>query len=594
MPGIIDSFIVEWILDPAKYIAGRKKLGEENKKARTEEEKLAKQREIDSKRAAEGVAKVRNEVVGLFLAFQGASSVKSFITDMLAGDAATGRLAKNLNTSTNELSAWQIAVRSAGGEAQDANSAFGVMAQLLQNFKNTGLTGQESNLRALGLAPGDLSNPAEALLKLADARERFVKSEGEAAGSAHFYGLAKGIGLSDAVINTLVKGRLELTRQISELERHGAATDEDAKKAAEFEKKWAELQARISGAVRPEIYRLVTAILDLTDGLEKGTVDLHDLSGPLLAVAVLAGLAEAPFIALAAAIGFVAVNIDKLRDAWKGYEDWYNNLSSSTDTIFDPVRRALGMKTGAEARRDHTDVLGWPTGGIGNTGGGAAGAAIGGSLGGGGGGGQTPEQRRNWAKIQRETRAAGGGGGGGAGVEDVYQYFRQQGYSDAAARGIAAGVFAESGGRHNRYNEAGSGAYGLAQWLSKDRLADFRRTYGHDLSSSSRAEQLAFIAKELRTTEGGAGARIRGSKSAYEALHAFVHGYERPGAGAGGDLRRGSRYLAGVGAGGTGSITINGGVTVNTPATDADGIARDLIPAIRRRATTTQANRGLD
>lgn len=139
--------------------------------------------------------------------------------------------------------------------------------------------------------------------------------------------------------------------------------------------------------------------------------------------------------------------------------------------------------------------------------------------------------------------SSGSGKGDASGADDVYSYFRQKGWSDSAAQGIAAGIFAESGSKHDRFNEGGSGAYGLAQWLTKSRLTDFKNTYGHDIYHSTRAEQLAFIDKELRSTESFAGSQIGNAQTAYEALQAFIHHYERPGAGTHGDLKRGKRYL---------------------------------------------------
>lgn len=582
----IDSFVVEWILNPDKYVAGQKKLAEANKKTREDVGKTTDDIGQAGKRSAEFFGKLRTEAVGLFLAFQGASSVKSFIGDLLSGDAATGRLAKNLNTTTNELSAWQIKAKEAGGSAQDANVAFGVMAQLLQNFRNTGLTGQESNLRALGLAPKDLETPTAALMKLAEARERFVKAEGEQQGGAHFYGLAKALGIPDAVINSMTQGRAELTRQIDELRRHAAATDEDAKKAAELDKQWADIQAHFAGSVRPELYRLVTTALDLVDAISQGVTEVPELTAVLGPLIIAALAVESPFIA--AGVAIVAL-LGYLGDLEKAYahtvfatHGWIGGFALYNQMV------GAGVKSNADIDRIIDADRAKNGGGSSSAGGGI-----------------------NGNSSVADIRAAGfpgyqgrGGGGGGkpaskgsvAAVDDVYRYFLGQGYSDAAARGIAAGVFAESGGQHQRFNEQGSGAYGLAQWLTKGRLKHFEQTYGHSIYKSSRAEQLAFIAKELSSTEGGAGRNIRGARTAAEAARAFVYGYERPGAAGGAsDMRSASSYLAATGnRGAGGGVTINGGVTVNTRATDADGIAKDFIPAVRRRASTTQANRGLD
>jgi hypothetical protein len=135
--------------------------------------------------------------------------------------------------------------------------------------------------------------------------------------------------------------------------------------------------------------------------------------------------------------------------------------------------------------------------------------------------------------------------GGLSGGNQVEAFFRAHGFSAAAARGIAAGVFAE-GGSASAKNPFSS-AFGLGQWLLP-RQGDFRRwSGGKDIHGSSLDQQMQFMLWELTHTEKGAGDRIRGARSADDAMSAYVRDFMRPGPGTLGDLRRGRQAL---GAGG--------------------------------------------
>lgn len=52
------------------------------------------------------------------------------------------------------------------------------------------------------------------------------------------------------------------------------------------------------------------------------------------------------------------------------------------------------------------------------------------------------------------------------------------------------------------------------------------------------------------------------------------------------DINRGRSFIARSGGG----VTIHGGIHVKTAATDADGIARDMHGAVRRRMAVAQAD----
>ena len=129
---------------------------------------------------------------------------------------------------------------------------------------------------------------------------------------------------------------------------------------------------------------------------------------------------------------------------------------------------------------------------------------------------------------------AGAAAGNTANAQRAMAYFISQGYTPAQAAGIVGNLQAESGANLNTSAVGDSGkAVGIAQW-HPDRQANFAKFSGKAIGKSSLEEQLAFIAHELKTTEAGAGSRLKGASSAQDAAAVFDQFYER----SSGDARR--------------------------------------------------------
>lgn len=121
----------------------------------------------------------------------------------------------------------------------------------------------------------------------------------------------------------------------------------------------------------------------------------------------------------------------------------------------------------------------------------------------------------------------------------VQAFFESHGFNHAQASGIAAGAYAETKLNPNAVNPT-SGAFGIGQWLGSRKAELFRR-YGRNPSLD---QQLEFMLWELTNTESGAGGAIKRQSTAGGALDRYIRNFMRPGAGTGGDLQRGSQYLA--------------------------------------------------
>lgn len=559
MATIIDALVVTLGLDARDYRKGARDVRDDNKRMRDEVDQGAKQIDRAGQRAALSFRGLRNEVAGVLLAFTGARSLGDFTRQIVGNDAAVGRLASNLGVATEELSAWEGAVKRVGGQSGDIDSAFRTLAGAFQSYQLVGDTGHDADFAGLGLSLNDLQNPATALLRMADAADRLGRPE--------LVARLQRLGLPESTINLLAKGRGELTRILEEQRKLGVVTDEDSRAAQRLDDAWGKLDAKIRGELRPSITSLLEG---LNSFLEK--TDAIEIAGPAVvgvlgALGVAAATAYGPWIALAGAIGAVVI----------AYNDLKRHMSDTPEDTAAFDRRGAELRQRAWDQLRQGDVFGL----MGTIGEGFSERAFG--NGGYGPGGRPSEQGSGAVRPN-----AGGN------VSALYDRLRQR-YGKERADGIWRGIGAESNWNPNAFNSSGGGqgAYGLGQWRG-ERLRRLRARYGRNPTAE---QQIEFLMWELEGGDPG-GASVLRSGTADEALSNYIglsagansFGFMRPDmAGRLGDLRR-----AGYGAGQMGgttnrsqSVTV-GTVVINTAATDARGIARDF-----RQELVTQANTGV-
>lgn len=547
MANVVDALVVTLGLDNRAFAKAAADSRADSKRTREQLGSDARQIETEGKRASNYFRGLRNEVAGLFLAFAGASTLKDFASSILQGDAATGRLAANIGVATTQLSAWQGAIKRVGGDAKDADASLRAMSQAFQSYQLTGTTGHDADFQGLGVNLNDLQDPSKALLKIAQASESMPRAE--------FAARAGRLGLNDNTINLLAKGRAGVADLVQEQERLGVVTDKDAQAAEALQDRLGKLDAIIRGAARPQLTGLVEKMIAFADSTGAASNAVPLLVGVLGAAAVAATAAYWPFALLA--IGLAGV-VKGFTDAEGGARRW-----ARTQDMRDRIRH--GDLSGAwhDVKDNFSDFFGGSTSG----------------------GGWMDAQR---ASVDRYAAANGVGGGGRE------AYFRSQGFSSEQASGIAAGIHAEGGS----LGMARNGAFGLGQWRG-DRRRRLMQRYG---PNPTEAQQLEFLTWELRGGDHG-GPSVGAQTTAGGALAAYVQNFMRPGPGTAGDLARGRAYLggaragitAGGGGGGTSSSTMSvGQITIYTPATDAQGIARDLRGALAQRGLVQQSNTGVN
>lgn len=186
--------------------------------------------------------------------------------------------------------------------------------------------------------------------------------------------------------------------------------------------------------------------------------------------------------------------------------------------------------------------------------------------------------------------AAGGksaaAGAGGNRQQYIANYLAASGLKSHQVLGIMAGLHAENAGFDpNTRGGYMNRAVGIGQWLGDRRKELFRR-YGEHPNLQ---QQLEFLMWELRGGDN-AGPSVLSQGSAHGVMTSYLRDFMRPHARGDyralmADINRGRSFIARSGGG----VTI-GSITVHTQAKDANGIARDMHGAVRRRMAVAQAD----
>lgn len=600
MATVLDALVVTLGLDPRKFTEGQKTALEAFKKTQEQSTRTAKEMEERGKQAAQFFSKVRNEVIALGAALLGAAGLEQFISRMTRADAATGRMAKNLGVSVRDLSEWQHAAERMGGSAEATS---GSIKGLVTEFQRMSLTGDSEILRPLALAGVDMARfvdqatPAtEKLLLLSDAFHKLPRQR------ALFLGAQ--IGLDEGTMNVLLGD----ARKLLEIERqHGVTTEKDAAAAIKLANAWHDLSRTFTDAGEKMLTALTPALGDLMTELA-AYVDVHKDEITQWAKDLAEWIKNIDWPAVKQGLSDFVTGANKAAEAVGGWVRvaeillglWVGSKFLAMMANIGAIGAALS--TGPVALLLRLAAL-------------AAGpAALGLAL------GMEP------TTIDPKGTEAAKLGQTNAGFAGIVSQLTASGVDPRVAQGIASRiVLSESGGNPLAQTNPASGenSFGMAQW-NGERLANLKSfSSKNNLDYRSADAQTRFIAEELlRGSERGRYAQmLAGIGKGQSPAEAADWYYERSAQGykdriaAGGGIPMGAR---GVGAGmptvgdpalasagaanwrSAGNSTTNvdhdvsvGSITINTQATDASAMARDVTPAFQKFFFVPQANYGM-
>lgn len=537
---VIDAFFVTFGLDASDYQKGEREVRDSFKKTRESAKTTFDDVEGRTKQAGVSFRSLRNEVAGLVLVFAGAKGITDFASNLLTGEANASRFGDTLNMSTSRVIAWEKAIQGVGGSAGDADTALQAMQKSMFDYR---LLGQyDPGFAAFGIGAGDLdpnkSSPEALLMKLAAGRGRFSAQE--------YARRLQMLGLPQSVIYFLEQGNRAVKTQIDLEQQHANVTERDAEAAKKLQMQLNDLKTRIEGQARPAITALVGDFIALDDkfGLANKIVPIFE--GVLGAAAITAGIAFAPFFALAAVLAMVAKGFDGSAESAKKWAEsknfWddlrHGNLRGAKDVFLQGVDEDLGTHFSK-----------------------------------GSGGGSAASPATNVIPRAGEMEA----------------YLIRKGQSPERARGMVAAAYAENTSLDPSKRNS-IGALGLYQWLGT-RKRNLISRYG---PNPTWQQQLDFMLWELQGHDHGAGS-VNAQSTAGGTAMAMIRDFLRPQGNHWqnmgdylGDVRRSSGYLSRT----AGGITING-LTINSNAANGRQLASDFVNDLRRRKIVAQADGGM-
>ncbi|MFM0507652.1 phage tail tip lysozyme [Paraburkholderia sp. RL17-373-BIF-A] len=611
MATVVDALVVTLGLDLAAFKRGKADATKATKTLTAEEKSAAKEVEAANKRAADSFQKVRNEVLALVAIFTAGMGIKNFTESTINSAASLGFMAKNLQMSTQDLSAWQRAAERAGGSAEGITSALQASQQEVAKFKLGQVSDSQQWFLRFGGSVKDLKDGNSYLL----ARSRIVANLFKTdPGRARL--VAQQMGIGDGEFNLIKQGPQAILALVAAQEKNSAITEKQAAQALKLKNEWLDFSDRLQ-------YVGTTILLELMPVFEKWLQKLQAMADWVADHK--ADISAWVDNAVTAAQRFVEW-ADKAVDSVGG---WKNVLIALA------ALKVLSMSSGILSLAGAFLKLGGALGGISATG--AAALPILAKLLGVAGLALHSESLNEGedAEIAKHRPKAGdtwqgdpigdkrrGGVGKDPAAQAAVARFMQMGWSKEQASGLVANMWKESLLDPKAVGDNGH-AYGIGQW-HEDRQAEFKKLFGIDIRKSSLDQQLQFANYELtQGNEQGAGRRLRASTNALDAGAIVSRYYERPAdtegeararARAASDLYAsigqanaakiagqtvGARDVAPVASNTSTSTTtaetnINGPITIHTQATDAHGIARELGGAVAHYSfTVPQANTGV-
>lgn len=643
---IIDEFIVTLGLDGSEYDKGmvaadkrQNKLRQsaaqwdkERRQARTAEDRdIRRDNERKEREASRTYKTLRRDALAFFSVFTAGKAVKNFFADTINNAAGLGYLAQNLGKSTESLTAWQLATERAGGSAEGIIAQFKESADTLAALR-TGLGPNEGlqNFFRFGGNKDDLKDAESYLL----ARSRIVNEVFQTDPTKAAL-LARQMGILEDQFDLIKQGPEAINALVAAQRKNAVVTAESAERARQLKNQWLDFTQTLEASTIKVLIASIPALSKFTEGLVTLANKVGDNKDDIAQVVsdltnFLVNTDWSGVIASAKEFGGEVKSIaDSLRDIINRYDEWMGKPKVQTEGVTKlPGAIAFGkdeamardrVATGRPApaprnlsqwQKEYVEGL---DKGVGNT------VSTFGAL----------------KKSDHPIIDAFTGGSLNKFLKElidpkrpvdpkkagyIMSRLKSLGWNNEQAAGITGSLAQESDLDFNALN-ASSGAYGIAQWLSKDRLKAFRDKYGKDIRRSTLDEQIDFMHYEL--TQGGekeAGRRLKAAKTAEEAAEIHSRYYERPGAdeannerrkaiggalaipgraraaGAAATVPNGAGVSAPAARGGdvkTSSVTNIDQININTQATDAVGIARTITPAVEKYTSATNAISGM-
>jgi hypothetical protein len=362
---ILDTFFFMFQADTTGVEKGAKSGDDAAKKLK----KTLDDTDLSAKRLSENFVGMAKNAVNALAGVLALGAMKSLVNDTAAHTAAVALQARAINMNVEQLSAYQRALVSVGGNADDAAGTLGKLrSKFVEMSRFGGMTGPDAFMfRQLGLSAKEMQDsikdPTIALGALADKFQTLNQTQ-------RLY-IGEKLGLDQGTIALLGQGRRAFDELIAKQKELGVVTQAQADASLKYRIAQAELGYTFETVKREIVTALLPAFTAIVSGLDKGlqwmrehkavAIGLFGAIGAVIAVAVVPPLitaaaamwafiapiiaAAAPFVLLGLAIGLVVDDIEKFRAGQKSvigeiFERW-PNAGKVILGVFDTIKASL-------------------------------------------------------------------------------------------------------------------------------------------------------------------------------------------------------------------------------------------------------------
>lgn len=248
MPIVIDSLIVNFGLDASGFKKGEREVRDSLKRTGEDVRRQAGETEEQARSTTSLFSTARNQVLGYLGAFLGLRGIERFVDQTTRANAETGRTAAVLNLSANQLAAWRGVAEAAGGSANGITSA---MAGLVGKFQDFAVTLQNDTIpwfRSFFAGSNtDIAQFLDNAGRIKDINELMLaiakrsKELGRDAATPHL----RAFGMDQETINLMLKGDAVLRELLAKQAQIAQLTNADTEAAGRLLEAWTKLAAAI-------------------------------------------------------------------------------------------------------------------------------------------------------------------------------------------------------------------------------------------------------------------------------------------------------------------------------------------------------------
>lgn len=345
---IIDALVVTLGLDSkdleSKTPRAVSQLDKLEKKGDKTEKSVAKigKTTKETSRSLEGLA---HTLTGVLAIIGGTVAVKAFVRDFINSSAAIERFSKNLGLSVSTVSAWGAASERFGGSAQALQGTFAMLSKEQSNLLNKGESGLIPYFSMMGIAMADVSGKARPVTDLMSDMNKWA--QGKDRTTAH--NIFAQMGIDEGGIILLLKVRKEFELEIERQKEWGATIAKFAPYATRFQnflfdikQKFTELGLALLQDASPALEKIFILFNEFGDWAQGHQQFIEDFLKVMAVGLTAIALITAPFNLTVAAVAALGTGISLL---WDDYQTWAKGGKSA----FDWGDFAEGIQTAADA-----------------------------------------------------------------------------------------------------------------------------------------------------------------------------------------------------------------------------------------------------